>query len=61
MDLNTLLKNPHALDKMLCKMDEYIRAKNDYLQCWQEIQKYFEVSKSFVREKIYIQNIHSEW
>ena len=38
-------KPPHSLEKLLQKMDEYIRADNDFLQRREEFHRYTEVAK----------------
>jgi hypothetical protein len=38
-------KPPHSLEKLLQKMDEYIREDNDFRQFIQEAQKYAEVAR----------------
>jgi hypothetical protein len=34
--------NPHSLEKLLQKMDKYIRADNDFRQRREEVQRYAE-------------------
>jgi hypothetical protein len=38
-------KPPHSLEKLLQKMDEYIRADNDFLQRREEFHRYTEVAR----------------
>jgi hypothetical protein len=38
-------KPPHSLDKLLQKMDEYIRADNDFRQRREELHRYTEESQ----------------
>jgi hypothetical protein len=38
---------PQTLEKLLQKMDEYIRADNDFCQRREEAYKYFEMTRVF--------------
>jgi hypothetical protein len=40
-------KPPHTLEKLLRKMDEYIRADNDFRQRREEAYKYSEMTRGF--------------
>jgi hypothetical protein len=40
-------KPPQTLEKLLQKMDEYIRADNDFRQRWEEAYKFSKMSKGF--------------
>jgi hypothetical protein len=40
-------KPPHSLEKLLQKMDEYIRADNDFCQRREEFHRYTEVTRGF--------------
>jgi hypothetical protein len=40
-------KPPQSLEKLLQKMDEYIRADNDFLQRREETQRYTEMTRGF--------------
>jgi hypothetical protein len=40
-------KPPHSLEKLLQKMDEYIRDDNDFHQRREELHKYTEAAKGF--------------
>jgi hypothetical protein len=40
-------KPPHSLEKLLQKMDEYIRADNDFRQRKEELHRYTEAVKGF--------------
>jgi hypothetical protein len=41
------IKPPQTLEKLLQKMDEYIRANNDFRQRSEEADRYFEMTRSF--------------
>jgi hypothetical protein len=40
-------KPPHSLEKLLQKMNEYIRADNDFLQKREEFHTYTKVTRGF--------------
>jgi hypothetical protein len=40
-------KCPHSLEKLLQKMDEYIRANNDFHQRRKELHRYTEAARGF--------------
>jgi hypothetical protein len=40
-------KPPHSLEKLIQKMDEYIRADNDFLQRREEFHRHMEVARGF--------------
>jgi hypothetical protein len=40
-------KTPHSLEKLLQKMDEYIRADNDFHQRREELHRYTEAARGF--------------
>jgi hypothetical protein len=40
-------KPPHSLEKLLQKMDEYIRADNDFRQRREELHRYTEATRGF--------------
>jgi hypothetical protein len=54
-------KPPHSLEKLLEKMDEYIRADNDFHQRREEVQRYVEIAKSFRGRfnQRYVRSIHN--
>jgi hypothetical protein len=39
--------NPQTLEKLLQKMDEYIRADNDFRQRREEAYRFFEMTRGF--------------
>jgi hypothetical protein len=41
-------KPPQTMEKLLQKMDEYIRADNDFQQRREEAYTYFEITRGFV-------------
>ena len=49
-------KPPQTLEKLLQKMDEYIRADNDFRQRREEAYKYYEMTSGFWTRK----SLHSE-
>jgi hypothetical protein len=51
-------KSPQTLEKFLQKMDEYIRADNDFRQTREEAYKFFEMTKGF-RGRIHPRHVRS--
>jgi hypothetical protein len=47
LKLNILPRNPQTLEKLLQKMDEYIRADNDFRQRREEAYIFFEMTRGF--------------
>jgi hypothetical protein len=54
-------KPPHSLEKLLQKMDKYIRADNDFHQRREEFHRYTKVARGFggIFHPRHVQSIHN--